>query len=288
MKADRVQAQRFELKYRVSDSAAAQIRDFVGSYLEYDEYSLPCPDHAYFNHSLYLDSEDLRLHWDVINSVKNRYKLRLRFYDEDPESPVFFEIKRRVNDAILKQRCPVRREAVSSLLSGQLPAPEDLCSTRPESLAAIQQFSRLMLDLGATPKMHIAYRREAWEGGEGNSVRVTLDREVYGTPRFTADLTTRIDGGIRPFANQVILELKFTARYPVWFRDLVESFDAMQCGCAKYADSVVLLGEDRVGAVGFDPVRRHSLDQYVNRRKLSAADAAAQPAFLRKKNERFV
>jgi hypothetical protein len=68
----------------------------------------------------------------------------------------------------------------------------------------------------------------------------------------------------------------------------VESFDAMQCGCAKYADSVVLLGEDRVGAVGFDPVRRHSLDQYVNRRKLSAADAAAQPAFLRKKNERFV
>jgi hypothetical protein len=288
VKADNVQAQRFELKYRVSESAAAQIRDFVGSYLEHDEYSLPRPDHTYFNHSLYLDSEDLRLHWDVINSVKNRYKLRLRFYDNDPESPVFFEIKRRINDAIVKQRCPVRREAVKSLLSGQLPAPEDLRSTRPEALAAIQQFFRLMLDLSATPKMHIAYRREAWEGGEGNSVRVTLDREVCGTPQFTADLTTRIDGGIRPFANQVILELKFTARYPVWFRDLVESFDAMQCGCAKYADSVVLLGEDRLGAAACDPVQKHSLDQYLDRRKFSAADAAAQPALLRKRHERFV
>ena len=116
----------------VSDSAAAQIRDFVGSCLEHDEYSRQCPDHAYPIHSLYLDSEDLRLYWDVINGVKNRSKLRLRFYDDDPESPVFFEIKRRINDAIVKQRCPVRREAVRSLLSGQLPTPEDLCSTRPE------------------------------------------------------------------------------------------------------------------------------------------------------------
>jgi len=36
----------------------------------------------------------------------------------------------------------------------------------------------------------------------------------------------------------VILELKFTARYPNWFRDLVETFNCMQMGAAKYSEGI--------------------------------------------------
>ena len=35
------------------------------------------------------------------------------------------------------------------------------------------------------------------------------------------------------FGDQVILELKFTDRFPNWFRELVESYHLMQCGAAK-------------------------------------------------------
>jgi len=58
---DKLQQQRFELKYRISESTALQIRDFVSCYLAYDENSIGKPGNAYPNHTIYLDSEELRL-----------------------------------------------------------------------------------------------------------------------------------------------------------------------------------------------------------------------------------
>jgi hypothetical protein len=42
-------------------------------------------------------------------------------------------------------------------------------------------------------------------------------------------------------------ELKFTDRFPNWYRDLVETFDLTQCGAAKYCMGVTALGPDRLG-----------------------------------------
>jgi len=103
MSTDRLQATRFELKYRIPAAVALQMREFVRSYLVPDEFSEGKPDYSYHNRSVYLDSDDLRLYWDVINGTKNRYKLRIRYYDDHPASPVFFEIKRRMDNAILKK-----------------------------------------------------------------------------------------------------------------------------------------------------------------------------------------
>jgi len=51
---------------------------------------------------------------------------------------------------------------------------------------------------------------------------------------------------VRPFGEDVILELKFTTRFPNWFKELVSVFGLTQCGAAKYAEGVLLLGEQRV------------------------------------------
>ena len=48
------------------------------------------------------------------------------------------------------------------------------------------------------------------------------------------------------FANTVILELKFTNRFPDWFRDLARMANVMQCGAAKYVESIQGLGHQRV------------------------------------------
>src|SRR6266850_5355517 len=123
MPEDRMQRQRFELKYIINEDLARAVRDFVGGYLEIDEYGATLPNSSYPVHSLYLDSDDLHLYQTTINGDKNRYKLRLRFYDNRPEAPIYFEIKRRMNNIIAKQRGGVRRDAVDWLLAGHLPEP---------------------------------------------------------------------------------------------------------------------------------------------------------------------
>ena len=48
------------------------------------------------------------------------------------------------------------------------------------------------------------------------------------------------------FGDNIVLELKFTNRYPDWFRELVRIFGLAQCGAAKYVDGVTLIGESKV------------------------------------------
>src|SRR5262245_33363082 len=162
MARDRMQKQRFELKYFVTEETALMVRDFVRSYLDFDEYSVGKPNYSYPVHSLYLDSDDLQLYWETINGNKNRYKLRLRYYSTQPDAPVFFEIKRRVNNCIMKQRGGVRQDAVATLLRGHLPQMEHLVSKAPNHLTALQNFCHLSNSILAKPKVHIFYMREAY------------------------------------------------------------------------------------------------------------------------------
>jgi len=253
MSQDRMQLQRFELKYVVPEEVALAVRDFVASYLEIDEFGATLPNLSYPVHSLYLDSSDLATYRATINGDKNRYKLRLRFYENRSDAPVFFEIKRRMNNTIAKQRGGVRRDAVDSLLAGQLPGPTHLISKEPRQLVALQNFCRLATSLQATPKAHIFYMREAWISRFDNSVRVTMDRTILCDPEPTARLNTDLLRPVNVFGNKVILELKFTSRFPDWFKELVRVFGLMQCGAAKYADGVALLGEYTIrNAFSFD------------------------------------
>ena len=209
--------QRFEQKYLVEEAVARRISDFVRCYLEVDEYGIGCPGDAYPVHNLYLDSDALRLAQDTINGNKNRYKLRLRFYNEDPGTPVFFEIKRRVNNCILKQRVAVRRDAVAGLLAGEPHDPAHLFSPSPKNLASLRRFFELMVEIHARPKVHVAYLREAYVQPENNSVRVTLDRQVRAEAEVAPRLATQMENPVLAFGNAVILELKFTDRFPKWF-----------------------------------------------------------------------
>lgn len=263
MAIDRLQHQRFELKYIIPEHVALQVRQFVAAYLEIDEYGATMPNLSYPVHSLYLDSDDLLTYWATINGDKNRYKLRLRYYNEKPDSPVFFEVKRRMNNTIAKQRGGVRRSSVSAILSGQMPTPSDMLSKEPKQFFAIQKFCELMLKIRARPQTHVFYMREAWISAHDNSVRVTLDRDVQSEADPTAQLLTTITNPVKPFGEEVILELKFTTRFPDWFKELVSCFGLMQCGAAKYAEGIAMAGEHRLmRAFAFDgesaPVKLNS------------------------------
>lgn len=240
-----LQQQRFELKYLVHEPLTLAIREFLRCHLELDDFGVGRASLAYPVHSLYLDSGDLRMHRATQNGDKNRYKLRLRYYDDQPESPVFFEIKGRVDNCILKRRCPVRRAAVPALLAGHLPEPAQVLSKDPRHFGALHRFIELMLRCNARPKAHNNYQREAWVSPENNSVRVTFDRDIRIEPFFQPEAVVAMQRPTFIYPDIVVLEIKFTNRFPNWLKELVRFFGLRQFSAAKYSGGIDLLGEDR-------------------------------------------
>ena len=249
MAPDRLQKQRFEIKYLVSEHTARAIRQFVRCHLKPDEFAATLPGYSYPVHSLYLDSPDLATYQAVQCGEKNRFKLRIRYYS-DQDKAVYFEIKRRTNDVISKIRAKVRREAVQALLAGEPPQLRHLAKPDGSQLVALQDFCRLMHRLQATPRSHVAYAREAWMSPVNNSMRVTFDRAVQCEPEFGGALLTRLGEAVTPFDAKVVLELKFVDRLPAWCHEMVRAFGLVRGGAPKYAQGVQLMGEHRLSNQG--------------------------------------
>jgi hypothetical protein len=243
---DRAQRTRREIKYIIPEEKALAVRNFVRNYLASDEFAIGRLGNAYWVHTLYLDSNFLATYRAANDGDRNRFKLRIRYYDDDPASPVFFEVKRRMNEVIVKQRARVKREAVSALLVGRSPRPEYLQEWSPRQWADLLDFWHLVERLQAAPRAHNAYLREAYVARGKNDVRVTIDRSVRIEPEFGWDLSTKLTNPVEVFAHVVILELKFTERMPMWMIEMVRGFELKSSGAAKYVQGVTMLGEHRV------------------------------------------
>jgi len=121
-----LQSSSYEYKYYVDEGRARAIRLFVESYLEPDEFLIRFGGIGYPVCSLYLDNSGLLLYDQTIQGQKNRFKLRIRFYDYNDENPAFLEIKRRETDVIKKKRAAVTREGARRVILGESPSPSFL------------------------------------------------------------------------------------------------------------------------------------------------------------------
>lgn len=255
MSLDRLQTQRFELKFQVHEALALAVRHHVRALLEPDDFGGTPEAPSYPVHSLYLDSDDLQLYHATINGDRNRFKLRIRYYDERPDSPAYVEIKRRLDRCIQKQRARVRRDALPALMAGAEPCRAHLVADDPRQFAALEAFCQIVKQLGAKPRAHVAYDREAWLSAEHNNVRVTLDRHVRCEPQLELKLRTAFARPQTVFEGNVVLELKFTDRYPRWLSDMVRGLGLTQSSAAKYVDGVNLGGPEAFG--GHNVSARH-------------------------------
>jgi hypothetical protein len=246
-----LQRSRYELKYLVSERRADQVRAFARQYLAPDPYARMNPQGlpVYAIYSVYLDN----VRQDLLNATvwghKNRFKLRVRYYDENPVNPVYFEIKRRVNGAILKERAKVRREAAHRLLTGGIPHRDDLQNPHAaDQYASLRRFLDLQEKLNAKPAVIVAYDREAWLTPDGNSARLTFDRNVAGGPYNSAFTVQAGSDWVMPEIGGAVLELKFTDRFPNWMRDMVQLFELERCSMAKYVKCAHTLARREMAA----------------------------------------
>lgn len=239
-----IQASRYELKYIVDEQCAAGIRGFVSSYLELDEHACPEEGNAYRISSLYLDTPTLLFYGHTVQGVKDRFKLRIRFYDDDPDRPAFVEIKRRATDVICKTRAMVTKEGVRRVLNGEGPNREFLVDDNGDSRSgsALVNFCNLCDTVGAVGCCYVSYVREAFVSPNSNSVRVTLDHQLMGATYRQGDgLRSPVDG-VAANVGGVILELKFTDRFPQWMHGMVQAFNLQRTSVPKYVHCINSLG----------------------------------------------
>ena len=240
MPTDKLQAARYEFKYVIDEHTAVKIREFVLAYLEPDPYTVGNEGRGYAVHSLYLDSPNLLTVWAVLHGEKNRFKLRARFYDDS--GPVYCEIKRRVNLVILKQRAIVRRDCIQQILEGAPPLHTSL--VEPENmkhLKALRNFCSLRDKIQARPSAYTSYIREGYEKLGDNAARVTFDRELRaGSYRGSLDVSD-LATWTGPKMGGVVLELKFTERFPEWMHTLVQWCNLTRTGFAKYVKCASLI-----------------------------------------------
>jgi hypothetical protein len=234
--ADRMLRCRHEIKYLISEAKAVAIAQFIRPYLEPDRYSKLQRGGHYPIVSLYLDSNNLQLCRESLTGQKNRFKLRIRSYTDEPEYPRFFEIKRRVNNVIIKSRARVMERDVPALLAG-LPLPPQDYTTDEDVLNQFQLYTK---SIGAKPVVLVRYMRQAFEGDSETRVRVTFDRELC--YNVTSSPQVRLGGSGWQHSSVttggVILEIKFTDRYPAWLSQMVEYLDLRQDSISKYATSI--------------------------------------------------
>lgn len=234
---DRTLKSRYELKYVISESKAVAIMRFIEPYLKLDHYSKLQSDGFYPIVSLYLDSDDLQLCRESLGGNLNRFKLRVRSYTDDPDKPRFFEIKRRVNRVIIKSRSRVRSQDVATLLSGRYVPPPQNYKTDAET---IKQFQLYMKSINAKPVTLVRYTRRAYEGDTDNRVRVTFDRNLCYNVTNSPEVSFNGRSWQHHYLtlNSMILEIKFTGRYPAWLGQVSECFELQQRSVSKYATSI--------------------------------------------------
>ncbi len=242
-----LQASRFELKFVIDENCALGVRNFLSSHLEPDEHAKRSPDCSYPVNSLYIDSPELMLFHQTAGGLKNRFKLRIRFYDGKPESPAFLEIKRRVTDVICKERAALTREGVNCLVDGGWPNASHLFRNNGDTRAgsALRNFCSLYESINAGPCIYVCYMREAYVSPNSDQVRVTFDRQLLGASFDRSMPLIPPTEGVRPEIgnnDRVILELKFTDRFPLWMRELVQAFNLQRRSVPKYNMCIKSMG----------------------------------------------
>jgi hypothetical protein len=102
----------------------------------------------------------------------------------------------------------------------------------------LDEFTSYKLLISAKPVVRVGYMREAYESKTAEPVRVTFDTRLRHAVTFDDTLSHTEGEWLETPTEGVILEVKFTDRFPSWARDMAELFQLRQRAVPKYVMSV--------------------------------------------------
>ncbi|MEV5407852.1 polyphosphate polymerase domain-containing protein [Thermopolyspora sp. NPDC052614] len=229
---------RYEIKYLVDVAVVDELRAEIERRLDRDRH---CGEDGYGVWSVYYDTRTLRFYWEKIEGLRFRRKLRVRHYGDrfgvHADTPVFVEIKQRVNRVTQKRRvCLPYRDALL-LCDGRR-----MVEHEPGQRAFLDEVLDLVCRLDLRATAITGYQRHAYLGRDADvGLRVTFDRRIRGRDRdfhLGADAENRF---IVP-PHKAIMEVKANERVPYWLTDLTAKRNLQVVRISKYCQSVEAYG----------------------------------------------
>jgi len=240
---------RFELKYLITLQQAELFKSALRTYLVPDEHGNN--NGRYALASLYYDSPDLHCYWEKEDGLKFRRKLRIRRYETDEvltdETPVFLEIKQRIDRVTQKRRAILPYgEALRLCNDRQIP------SNGLGDKALLDEIYVFLWQYDLRPASLVRYDRQAFMGTEYDiGLRVTFDTSLSFQARQLHLHEQHYGLPMLP-ANSVVMEIKVNERIPYWLTDLIAAHNLQRIGVSKYCRSIE-------AAWSIPATRRHSL-----------------------------
>jgi SPX domain protein involved in polyphosphate accumulation len=230
---------RYEMKYLVPRELLADLRDELRQRMDVDSYAAAG---GYGVWSVYYDTAALRFYWEKIEGLRFRRKIRIRHYGDrfgvTDDTPVFVEIKQRVNRVTQKRRVRVPYRQARQLCDERRMIEYD-----GSGLGFLEEVLGLICGLDLRPIGMTGYSREAYIGRDAEvGLRVTLDHRVRGRDRdfhFGSDSENRL---IIP-PRLAVLEVKANERVPYWLTDLTAKRNLSMVRVSKYCQSVEVFGK---------------------------------------------
>jgi hypothetical protein len=226
---------RFELKYVLPIKAANLLKQELGAYLEPDRYGDNVGRYGVSN--LYYDSPDLRCYWEKADGLRFRRKLRIRHYETGEvftdETPVFLEIKQRVDRVTQKRRAVLPyREALRLCNDRQIP------NHAPDDKAVIEEIFVFLWQYNLRPASIVRYGRQAFIGTDYDiGLRVTFDTSLS-FQSHPLRLHEQPPGLPMLSANLVVMEIKVNERIPYWLTEMIAAHDLQMVRVSKYCRSI--------------------------------------------------
>jgi len=223
--------QRFEFKYPISFRQFKQIRSFLQKYLALDDFAKNTKEGFYEVVSLYYDSSKFYYYWEKIDGVKRRKKIRLRAYRRDGQfvDPAFFEIKRKHDAVILKDRFLLVDEDYKMLMSNKHFSNEKEDTGRNK---IIKEFHLEWALHQLEPKVLVVYNREPYFDKFNNNFKVTFDYFIKARRQY--DLFYNGDDYIDVLKNGVIMEVKFNNTMPFYMQQVIKEYNLNRIAYSKY------------------------------------------------------
>lgn len=221
---------RFEYKFYVHKSKIPLLRNIILTKLKLDEHVNPERRH-YTVRSIYFDSLELKHYHEKIAGLKHRKKVRLRGYDYDSNSTVFFEVKRKFEEPGMKNRFSTDYFDALSMIK------ERTISTDNDDL---NKFFFQVMSYNLRPIVNVIYDREPYKEihRTKNNLRITFDKNLRSVAYPKID-GLFVDDDIKPaMMDYFILEIKFDDFLPTWIRNMSESLSLKRESASKYVIAI--------------------------------------------------
>ena len=231
---------RIEYKYPVAVEDLPRLRRAIAPYVELDRFTRAGAVNEYTVRSIYFDTFGLRDYYEKESGLLRRKKTRVRSYNEySPGAQVFFEIKRKRDMSISKDRSPVPFKQLVELIEGGKGGIGEIAELAQAD--EVRRFLYHFYRFSLRPTTLVSYEREAFFCKFRSSLRLTFDKNLRGHPfpavaeLFNDDITPVLPG-------QCIFEVKFSGGIPPWLRLILRDFNLSRQAMSKYCICLEKLG----------------------------------------------